>query len=84
MFAPITQYGVLGAFLGLLFGVLDYGLLNKLLYPRLRDSYEFAKTEQRQSVNPAFVMGIIKIGCFTIFPAIGYVIGQEFSRTSGL
>lgn len=82
--APITEYGVLGAFLGLLFGVLDYALLNKLLYPRLRDSYEYAKTEQRQRVNPAFVMGIIKLGCFTVFPAIGFVLGQELSRNSGL
>jgi hypothetical protein len=81
---PITQYGVLGAFLGLLFGVLDYALLNKVLYPRLRDAHEYAKLEQRQRVDPAMVMGIIKLGCFTVFPAIGYILGQEVSRTYGL
>ena len=81
---PITQYGVLGAFIGLLFGVLDYALLNKLLYPRLRDHHEYAKLEQRHRIDPAFIMGVVKIGCFTVFPAIGYIVGQEVSRAYGL
>jgi hypothetical protein len=81
---PITQYGVLGAFLGLLFGVLDYALLNKLFYPRLRDHHEFAKLEQRQRIDPGVVMGVIKLACFTVFPAIGFIIGQELSRSYGL
>ncbi len=79
----ISQYGVLGAFCGLLFGVIDFAILNRLLYPRLRDSYEFAKTEQRQGVSPAVIMNIIKLSCFTVFPVIGYLIGQEMFGAQG-
>jgi len=80
---PITQYGILGAFLGLLFGVIDYAILNRMLYPRLRESFEYAKTEQRQGISPRAIMGLLKVLCFTVFPIVGYVIGQELSRAPG-
>jgi len=80
---PITQYGAVGAFLGLVFGLLDFILLDRLLYPRLRESYEYAKTTQSQGIEPNVIMGVIKVACFTIFPAIGYIVGNELAQ-SGL
>ncbi len=82
--AEISQFGVLGAFLGLIVGLIDYVLLDRLLYPRLRESHEFAKTTQSQRVDPNVVMGVIKIASFTVFPAVGYILGNEFSKSAGL
>ena len=77
----ISQYGVLGAFVGLVFGILDYILLDRLLYPRLRESYELAKTTQTHRVEPNVVMGVLKIACFTIFPVIGYILADELAKS---
>ena len=77
--SEISQYGIVGAFLGLVFGLLDYILLDRLLYPKLRESYEFAKTTQSHKVDPNVIMGVIKIACLTVFPVIGYIIGNELA-----
>ena len=76
----ISQYGVLGGFAGLVFGIVDYVILDRLLYPRMRENYELAKTTQTHKVDPNYVMGAIKIACFTVFPVLGYIIGQELGQ----
>jgi len=76
----ISQYGVLGAFIGLVIGLLDFVLLDRLLYPRLREKHEFAKTRQTQGVDPNVIMGAIKVACFTVFPIVGYIVGSEFAQ----
>ncbi len=76
----ISQYGVIGAFLGLVFGMFDYIMLDRLLYPKMRESYEYAKTTQTHRFDPNVIMGVIKIACFTVFPVIGYIIGNELAQ----
>lgn len=79
--ASISQYGVLGAFAGLVFGLLDFVILDRLMYPRLRENYELAKTTQTHKLDPNYIMGAIKIACFTVFPVLGYIIGDELTKT---
>ena len=81
--ASISPYGLLGGFVGLIVGILDFVILDKLLYPRLRENYELAKTTQSHKLDPNYVMGAIKLACFTVFPILGYIIGSELAK-SGL
>lgn len=79
--SAISPYGVLGAFIGLVIGLLDYILLDRLLYPRMRERYELAKTTQTHKVEPNIVMGVLKIACFTVFPIIGYMVAEELAKS---
>ena len=75
-----ADYGLVGAFVGLAFGVVDYAFLNRFVYPRLRERHERAKVTRRHKLDPNYVMGLLKVVCFIGFPVAGYFLGLELAR----
>ena len=64
----MTVYALIGAVVFLALGVIEYALLNRVLYPALRWRYEKAKVTQSQGVAPARIMTLLKIQSFILMP----------------
>lgn len=71
-----TQLSLMGAFIMLVIGVIDYALLKKLMYAPMRNRYEQAKVTGSHGTNPATFWNMLKIVSFLILPVIGFVFGD--------
>ena len=71
-----TQLSLIGAFIMLVIGVVDYALLKKLMYAQMRDRHEQAKVTGSHGANPATFWTMLKIVSFLALPAVGFFFGD--------
>ena len=77
----LTPLSLLGGLVMLAFGVLDYALLRRVLYPVLRWRYERMKAEGRRGVEPNVIMDVLKAINFLLLPAAGVVLGDAVLKS---
>ena len=70
----------MGAFIMLILGVIDYAILKKVLYARLRDQHEQAKMTGSQGSDPAILWNIIWAMSFIVMPIAGLIFGDAVLR----
>ena len=75
-----TILSLLGALIMLVFGLLDYAMLNAVLYPAMRNRHEKAKLTASQGMDPGVVMGVLKFTSLVLFPVAGLLFGETVLR----
>ncbi len=71
-----TALSLLGGFIMLVIGVVDYAMLQKLLYAPMRDRYERAKVTGSQGLDPAKFWEIVRAISFLVLPLVGFLFGD--------
>ena len=79
----MSFYSLVGALVFLIIGVIEYAVLNRVLYPALRWRHEKAKTTQSQGISPNRIMTLVKIQSFIIMPVIGLFLGDRMKAILG-
>jgi hypothetical protein len=77
----LTPFSLLGGLIMLAFGVVDYALLRRALYPVLRWRYERMKAQGEQGVEPNLIMDLLKAINFLLLPAAGIVLGDPVLKS---
>ena len=75
-----SHLSLLGAFIMLVFGTLDYVVLQRLLYLPMRRHYERAKVTARQKLDPAIFWTALKVVNFIVLPVVGFMFGDPVLR----
>ena len=79
----MTFYSLIGALVFLVIGMIELTILYRVLYPRLRWSYEQAKTTQTQGIDPNRIMMFFKIQSLVAMPVIGLFFGDSMREIFG-
>lgn len=72
----LSWLSLLAAFVLLVFGLVEYALLRRFLYVRLRQRFEAAKVTQSQGLDPDVLWGIVKFVSLIVLPVLGLVFGH--------
>ena len=76
-------YSPLGAFVFLVFGIIELKLVQRLVYPGLRWRYEEAKVTASQGTDPKRIMGLVKFQSLVLMPILGFFLGNRFGAMFG-
>ena len=76
-------YSPMGAFVFLIFGLIELKFVQRLIYPTLRWRYEEAKVTASQGVDPARIMGLVKLQSLVLMPIVGLLFGNRFGAMFG-
>ena len=79
----MSFYSLIGAIAFLVLGVIEYAVLNRVLYPALRWRHEKAKTTQTQGIEPNRIMALVKIQSLIVMPVIGLFFGDRMKALFG-
>ena len=78
-----TMGSILGA-LGFLFiGMAELVLIDRTLYPVLRQRYEQAKVTQSQGVDPSRIMNLVRFQSLVVMPVLGFLLGDRLKAMLG-
>ena len=69
-----------GAFAMLVFGLVEFALLQRILYVPMRDKYERAKVTGSQGLDPAVFWTALRFFNFIVLPALGFLFGDLVLR----
>jgi hypothetical protein len=72
----INQYSLIGAFAGLLIGLIDVAFASRFIYPSARMRHETAKMNGRRSMAPSTLMGLFQVFGYIVLPIAGYVVAN--------
>jgi len=76
----ISIYSLLGAFIMLVFGVVEYAVLRQTLHHVLWERYERAKSTGSQGRDPEIMWTVLKLSNLVLFPLLGFVFGDSVLR----
>ena len=76
-------YSPLGAFLFLVLGFIELKIVQRTIYPTLRWRYEEAKVTASQGIDPARIMGLVKLQSLVLMPIVGLLFGNRFGAMFG-
>jgi hypothetical protein len=76
-------YSPLGAFVFLVLGFIELKIVQRTIYPTLRWRYEEAKVTGSQGMNPARIMGLVKLQSLVLMPVLGLFLGNRFGSMFG-
>jgi hypothetical protein len=57
--------------------------VQRFIYPTLRWRYEEAKVTASQGVDPARIMGLVKLQSLVLMPIIGFLLGNRLGAMFG-
>ena len=77
----ITNLSFIGAFAMLVFGLLEYAMLQRFLYAPLRDRFERAKVTGTRRADPVLFWSAVKAMNFLVLPAVGFIFGEPILRS---
>ena len=75
-----SGYGLLGAFVFLVAGVILQALLQQFVYPRLSEYHERAKAAGRQTMAPSRIVLVMRLVNFVLLPAVGLLAGEAIFK----
>ena len=70
-------YSPLGAFVFLVLGFIELKIVQRTIYPTLRWRYEEAKVTGSQGMDPARIMGLVKLQSLVLMPVVGLLLGDR-------
>ena len=70
-------YSPLGAFVFLVLGIIELKIVQRTIYPTLRWRYEEAKVTRSQGMDPARIMGLVKLQSLVLMPVVGLLLGNR-------
>jgi len=76
-------YGLLGALIFLVAGLLEFALFRSLIYPALRRRHEAAKLTASQGPDPSRYVSLIQFQSLVILPVIGFMLGDRIKALLG-
>ncbi len=76
-----SYLSLIGAFAMLVIGVVEYAILQRILYVLLRDRFERAKVTGTQGVDPSVIWNILRFVSFVLLPALGFLFGHPLLKT---
>ena len=76
-------YSPLGAFVFLVLGYIELKIVQRTIYPTLRWRYEEAKVTGSQGMDPARIMGLVKLQSLVLMPIVGLLFGNRFGAMFG-
>ncbi len=76
----MSFYGLIGAIAFLILGVFELAMLQRTLYPALRQRYEQAKLTQQQGTEPGRIMILLRIQSLLMMPLLGFLLGKALTR----
>jgi hypothetical protein len=76
-------YGLIGALIFLVAGLVELALFKGLIYPALRRHYETAKVTASQRHDPSRVMSLIQFQSLVILPVVGFMLGDRIKSLFG-
>ena len=71
-----SHLSLLAGFAMLVFGVLEYSVLHRLLYRRMRDRHEERKTTGSHGRDPGMFWAVFKFINLVVLPALGLIFGH--------
>ena len=75
-----SHLSLIGAFAMLVLGVVEYAMLQRLLYLPMRQRFERAKVTAQHKLDPDTFWMIMKLSSFVVLPAIGFLFGDTVLR----
>ena len=75
-----TYLSLIGAFAMLVFGVLEFALIQRMLYIPMRDRFERAKTTGSQGMDPSVFWTAMRFVNFIVLPVLGFLFGDAVLR----
>lgn len=79
----LNAYGLLGALIFLILGIMELIVVQRVIYPMLRWRYEAAKTTQTQGMDPGRVMFLLRVQSLIFMPVIGLFFGGSLKSMFG-
>ena len=76
-------YSPLGAVVFLVLGYIELKIVQRTIYPTLRWRYEEAKVTASQGMDPARIMGLVKLQSLVLMPIVGLLFGNRFGAMFG-
>ena len=79
----MSFYGLIGAVVFLVLGLIELAVVNRVVYPALRWRYEKDKTTQSQGLAPGRVMALLKFQSLIVLPLLGLFLGDRLKAIFG-
>ncbi len=71
----MTMASMLGAFLFLVLGVVEYFVFVRVVYPTMSNRHEQQKVTLEQGTSPKLVAELVRLQSLVVLPIIGYFLG---------
>ncbi|MFW6076599.1 MAG: hypothetical protein ACOC71_02505 [Hyphomicrobiales bacterium] len=76
----LTVFSLIGGIVMLFVGLASYGILRRMVYPRLRWRYERMKAYGRRGIEPNVWMELLKVFNLLALPVVGLLFGDMVLR----
>jgi len=76
-------YGLLGALIFLVAGLVEFAFFQSFIYPALRRRHETAKITASQGPDPSRYLSLVQFQSLVILPIIGFMLGDRIKSLFG-
>jgi hypothetical protein len=76
-------YGLVGALIFLVAGLVEVALFQRLIYPPLRRRHETAKLTASQGADPSRYLSMVQFQSLVILPVVGFMLGDRIKSLFG-